>query len=285
MRSVVAAVMAVGLVSGGAAPAFAAPPPLARAASGWEVHYDDQRCIATRRYAVGARALTFGIEPDSDGRGANFIFRPDRLSPNAETGSRPATLAIDGRKVSGRVIMWPDTQNGVLIQTGYGLGDKDPPLALEAAQQVSLQTLALNVTVPLGPIAKVMPLLADCTAGLLESWGFSRADQARMATWPKGAIGRIFQSDDYPSRSLRLGAQGQVSVRYSVGADGKASNCVVRFPSGDPALDKATCDVINQRARLSPALDRDGKPMPAVTTAVIRWVMPGFSDPSNGPIR
>lgn len=279
MRKWIEGVVGVGMPLVAVAPALAGPPPVARAASGWEVNYADERCLAARRYTVGERTLTFAIEPDTDGRGANFIFRPDRLSPNTEFGNHPATVMIDGRKVSGRVVAWPDTNKGMLIQTGYGLSDREPSLSLAGAQQVSLQTAALNVAVPLGPIAKVMPLLEECNAQLLEHWGFSRADQARMARWPSGWIGGIFRPADYPPKSLRDGAQGQVAVRYAVGADGKASQCAVRFPSGDPALDQKTCAIIDQRARLTPALDREGKPMAAVMTATIRWVLPGFRQP------
>jgi TonB family protein len=249
---------------------------MARPLTGWTVDFGDQRCLAMRRFTVGKGNMVFGIEPDTDGRGAGFIFRPDQPSNNATPGWHIAQLSVDGRKLSQQLIIWPDTQQGVLLMSGYHLDDKDPPLALESAQTVSLHSPVLSTTLPLGPISKVVPLLIECNAGLLESWGFSRPDQARMAVRPKGSIMRFFDSGDYPQESIRRGAQGQVAVRYTVGADGKASGCAVRMSSGEAALDRATCNVINQRVRLTPAKDHSGQPMAMIDTARVRWVMPGF---------
>ena len=262
------------LVAGAGAGALAAPPPLATAASGWQVDFGDQRCLAIRRFTVGPTAFTLAIEPDVDGRGARLIFRPERAK--VSPGRYRARLSIDGRQVAERMTVWPATSTGVLMMSGFRLEEEEAPLPLAAARTLTLQSLGLSATVPLSAMATVTPLLEDCNAGLLESWGFSRADQARMAERPKGRVARFFRPDDYPVASLRSGAQGEVAVRYTVGADGKASGCTVRMTSGDPALDKATCDVFDRRVRQIPAKDRSGAPMAIIDVGRISWIFPGF---------
>jgi TonB family protein len=274
MRRLVSLVLAGALGAGSGAQAQAAAPPVATAVAAWQVDFGDQRCLAIRRFRVGPTAFTLAIEPDVDGRGARLIFRPEgaRVSPGTHRGR----VSIDGREVADRMTVWPATSTGVLMMSGFRLDEEEAPLPLAAAQSLTLQSSGLSATVPLSAMAKVAPLLEDCNAGLLESWGFSRADQARMAERPKSRVARFFKPDDYPVASLRSGSQGEVAVRYTVGADGKVSGCTVRMTSGDPALDKATCDVINKRARLVPAKDRSGAAMAMIDTARVRWIFPGF---------
>jgi len=264
------------MLAGAAVPAVAAPPPVAVAGSGWQVDYGDQRCLAGRRYTVGKTSLTFAIEPDTDGRGARFIIRPDRVPARAMPGWHKAKLTLDGAVIGEDQVIWPDQAGGVTLFSGSHQADDEALLPLASARTLTLESSALSAAIPLGAMAKVMPLLEDCNAGLLASWGYSRADQARLAVKPQGKLLRFFNPNDYPPDSRRLGRQGEVAVRYTIGADGKASGCAVRMTSGDAALDQATCTVIDRRARFEPARDTAGRPMAVIRTARVRWVMPGF---------
>jgi TonB family protein len=251
-----------------------AAPPVATAASGWQVDFGDQRCLAIRRFTVGPTAFTLAIEPDVGGRGVDLIFRPTPAT--IAPGRHRARLSIDGRQVFEGLTAWSDARNGVLMMSGFRQKEGEAPLALAAARSLTLQSAGLTVTVPLSAMAKLAPLLEDCNAGLLESWGFSRADQARMAARPKGSVPGFFEASDYPTASLASGSQGTVAVRYRVGVDGKASDCRVRISSGDPALDRVTCDVIDRRVRLTPAKDRSGAPMAIIDVARMSWIFPEF---------
>src|SRR6478609_2761415 len=179
---------ALGLAAAVSAAAAPPPPPIATPLGAWTVDYGDQRCLAARRFGYGKNSLVFAIEDYPSDRAAHFIIRPEQNLGRYTPGSHAATVSVDGRKVDSRLVVWPTKQNAVLIFTGYWFGSDAPPLPFATAQRMTISSGMLNVALPLNAIAKVMPLLADCTAGLLASWGFSRADQARMAQEPQGDV-------------------------------------------------------------------------------------------------
>ncbi len=78
---------------------------------------------------------------------------------------------------------------------------------------------------------------------------------------------------DYPAAALRNREQGLVSFRLVVGPDGTVQDCEITGPVS-PALDQATCDLLKQRARFTPAADPQGKPATANWRSRINWMLP-----------
>ena len=66
---------------------------------------------------------------------------------------------------------------------------------------------------------------------------------------------------DYPRAALETRAEGRVETRFTVGTDGRVSNCRVTRSSGSTALDQTTCRLIEQRFRWTPARDAHGNPV------------------------
>ena len=91
---------------------------------------------------------------------------------------------------------------------------------------------------------------------------------------------RLFSTDDYPADAIRKEQQGLVSYRATVGIDGRVSQCEIVVSSGSASLDKATCQIIQRRARFSPARDQQGAPVEDHFDGRIRWVLP---DPDPTP--
>ena len=83
-------------------------------------------------------------------------------------------------------------------------------------------------------------------------------------TPPRWRSGHLHNSD-FPRAAFESGAQGTVSVRYTVAIDGRATDCVVTRSSGSAALDATTCRLIEKRLRFHPALDAAGH---AVSSAI-----------------
>lgn len=75
--------------------------------------------------------------------------------------------------------------------------------------------------------------------------------------------GTINSAKDYPreTRDKRIGTS--VVIVFTVGVDGRAHDCRVRDPSGDPRSDAITCQLAEQRFRFRPATDSAGNPVPA----------------------
>lgn len=90
-------------------------------------------------------------------------------------------------------------------------------------------------------------------------------------------------NSDYPRAALRAGAEGAVSVRFTVDTKGRASGCVVTRSSGYPDLDRTTCRLIEKRFRYRPARNGQGTPIPETVTKRYEWSLvrrpPDFSEP------
>ncbi len=76
---------------------------------------------------------------------------------------------------------------------------------------------------------------------------------------------------DYPGRGRDQ--VETVSVRFTVGPDGRVGGCRVTGSSGNGRLDAATCRLIEQRFRYRPAL-ADGEPVPSIVGTTFDWVPP-----------
>ena len=66
---------------------------------------------------------------------------------------------------------------------------------------------------------------------------------------------------DYPKaeRSARIG--GVVTAAFTVTTDGHVDGCAVTRSSGNPTLDRITCQLIEARFRYAPARDAAGSPV------------------------
>lgn len=91
-------------------------------------------------------------------------------------------------------------------------------------------------------------------------------------TTPATARGRgnVMSDDDYPSASRAAEEEGVARVTYTVGVDGRVTQCEVTQTSGFKRLDDATCGIITRRFRFNPAL-REGTPVVERKTQPVRW--------------
>lgn len=99
------------------------------------------------------------------------------------------------------------------------------------------------------------------------------------ASGPVHIRGRIMDSD-YPPKAFEEGAEGIVSLRFVVGANGRVTRCQVTRSSGRSDLDRTTCRLIIQRFRYRPARDLWGRPVPATIIGDHEWE----SDFRQGPM-
>ena len=79
---------------------------------------------------------------------------------------------------------------------------------------------------------------------------------------------------DYPSAAFRREEQGTVTMRITVGANGRVESCSVTGSSGSSALDDAACRGMQRYARYNPALNDAGQEISATTSQSIRYVLP-----------
>jgi protein TonB len=102
-------------------------------------------------------------------------------------------------------------------------------------------------------------------------------DPAQPAFTPiraRARNGNWITDDDYPRRALIEAAEGSVGYRLVIGTNGRVSSCELTRPSGNRALDEATCRLITSRARFEPATDETGAKVLGTFTGSVRWEIP-----------
>ena len=95
---------------------------------------------------------------------------------------------------------------------------------------------------------------------------------------PRSAVGDLqglFRGTDYPTNALEREEEGSVTVRLTIGTDGRVTACNVASSSRSRTLDNATCRILQNRARFTPARDNRGNPTTDTVTQLIRWVLEG----------
>ena len=98
-------------------------------------------------------------------------------------------------------------------------------------------------------------------------WGNGMGGGEVPARWISGRI----MNSDYPRSAVRARASGTVFLRFVVAPSGRVSECDVTRSSGNRALDETTCRLIVQRFRYRPALNSEGRPIPAVIRGEHEW--------------
>ena len=83
-----------------------------------------------------------------------------------------------------------------------------------------------------------------------------------------------YQFDDYPMSALSGDRVGMVLVGFTIGLDGRVTNCHVVQSSKHRDLDAVPCRVLAKRARFKPATDDQGQPRTTTATTPMSFWMP-----------
>lgn len=258
-------------------PATSQSTPLSSAVQ-WEVQSDGNVCFATRSHggeAVSAQPQlilrqtpgdpSVGILLVSDHKGAGFNRKREgvlALSPGGKTFPIPGLQDYTNAKNDKRLIV---------------LALRDQQLeAFKAAREMRL-TSGKDIRHHLQLVGLEQGLAANaaCRRQVIRSWGFDPdvIDGLRSTATPISNPGEWVRSTDYPKAALSRRERGSVRLRFTVTATGKVEDCVV-IESASPTLDGETCRLVLARARYSPALDKDGKPVATFKSFHFGWWIP-----------
>lgn len=86
---------------------------------------------------------------------------------------------------------------------------------------------------------------------------------------PRGRTVTISQ-DDYPAASTRAQEEGRMTVKVTVGTNGRVQSCEVVRSTGYKRLDERACQVAERRWRFHPATE-DGDAVASTYTQNITW--------------
>jgi TonB family protein len=100
------------------------------------------------------------------------------------------------------------------------------------------------------------------------------ADPGAPSVRARADLASYFRGVDYPPAAMVHGEQGNVAFLVSVAADGAVTGCRVTASSGSAALDAATCRILTERARFTPARNAAGAAVADEIAGRIGWVLP-----------
>lgn len=259
-----------GLLLVSASLSSAEPRPLAPLKN-WDLDYGETQCIAYRSYGDAAKPVTLAIRPSANG--ANYEILVGVPGPAPDSAEELQGSVDFGR---GPIKAWllhyrPATTKLNIYQFRISAGDM--------AQARSASTVHLHVqNLPdfefeLALMPQILAGLDGCVADLKRYWNMDGEKDGRIAKQAKGDVRKVFASpDDYPAEALRRGQEGDAQYLLLVNEAGKVAGCQVLLPTGAPILDAMGCVVIQNRAKFTPALDANGKPIRStVVTPKVRW--------------
>jgi protein TonB len=85
----------------------------------------------------------------------------------------------------------------------------------------------------------------------------------------------VVTPQDYPLSALRAGHEGTVRFELTIGTDGRVTGCRITESSGYSDLDRATCRLMEKRARFQPARDANGNPVEDTYRSFLDWKLAG----------
>ncbi len=115
-------------------------------------------------------------------------------------------------------------------------------------------------------------LLADAT-GSAETRTAANAGALRPAV-PANYPGTWATTNDYPVAALRNMEQGATAYELNISPEGRVASCIVTASSGSIDLDEATCRLVADRARFTPATDPAGHVTAGQYASRVHWVLP-----------
>ena len=102
------------------------------------------------------------------------------------------------------------------------------------------------------------------------------APRVSQAARSRGDLRSLFSTDDYPESARDAGATGTARARLEIGPTGRVTSCTITKSTGNSALDRATCSVLQRRAKFTPAKDQNGNPTnDTVETPPFTWRLEG----------
>ena len=238
----------------------------------WNVHYEPNSCSAQREYGDKTDPIFLGFVPSIEGGTYELLI--------ATNGAGPSFA----EELEGSV----DFGHGPMKAWLLHFGTRKPTSvnfykfrisANDMAEATSAERVTFHIhghsdlSFTLDVVPQVLAKLDDCTKDLRRFWNMRPAQQKNIATPAMGDVRGIFSPSDYPNEALQRGQHGEVQFMLLIDEKGKVAECDILKPSGIPALDGMGCQVIRQRAKFKPALDRQGKPMRSTfVTPPVVWL-------------
>jgi TonB family protein len=230
----------------------------------WHVQFDGAQCVGLREYGSQSKPLTLVLKPSPSGAMMRVIVIRPGFTEIKQFGE---TIRFDHDTINTNALYFEDDANKLRM-----VASNVPMERFNAnvqSQSIGIGGAAFTGSFAVPDLPSVVGGLDQCLGKLRDQWNI--ADTSRIAAQPSGSLNGVLTNSDYPLTTMYKGQQGTVALTLLVDVDGRIRDCGVDETSGVAFLDAASCYHIIHRARLTPALGRDGKPVRSAYTARITW--------------
>ena len=236
----------------------------------WEIEHSSSACIAKRSY--GQQVLS--IQPSPLGGWTRLAIEGPGRAPGVRQywstidiakGTPPikATSMIYPLEKRGRrgiMTVFADSDVERLFAAGHislRSGLKNDPRVTFANREMNTTSAALS----LDSTEALKTSLALCLADLKKSWGFDgdKLPEPPIRARPVIDLARLFTDDDYPADAMSAHQVGKTAYLLLVDEQGRVADCSIKRSSGVASLDAMGCQILTQRAKFVPAIDRMGR--------------------------
>jgi hypothetical protein len=277
-------VLAVSNVSAEASPRYKALAP----SSPWTIDYADDSCRLLRSFGTGREAIKLRFErfAPSETFRMSLIGQPLKskgaLYTGLKLGFRPGPspaigiMALSGTSEGAKA---PMLMAGAWTLFGRPTAKGSPLPTPDEERRVVELTIDQNqedadFILALGAMDKPMAALRTCTDELLTHWGLDATSQRNLkqGVTPTTTPGAWLRPEDYPRDKSNSGGSAVVNFRLIVDAQGVPKSCALQGGTDGATFHETTCRLLMERARFSPALDSNGKPVESYYVNAVSWV-------------
>jgi TonB family protein len=238
----------------------------------WNINYGDTQCTAARDFGDVSNPIVLGIVPAPDGQSYELLVSRPRSGPDFAT-EMPGTVDFGRGPVKAWLLYYGVKGSSSSIYQ-YRISVAEMNQGRSAAAVKLDASGGQDFEFSLSSMPALLDGLQRCSADLHSYWNMDGEKVGSIATPAKGDVRRVFSADDYPGEALQNGQEGQAQYTLLIDEKGNVAACHVLKPSGVPILDAMGCQVIRQRAKFKPALDRNGKAMRStVVTPPVSWAL------------
>lgn len=289
--------LGVGILSCGSASfsaSAASAPTVYPASSPWNVHYADDSCLLVRKFGAGKKKVLLRFEKigPSEQFSLTVLGGPLRLNSGLTTRvsltfGPGGTPDVRERAPLGDMVVDEERLPLVIVESASLYG-KPAESVLETvargpAAEARLTQLKVDLRggssfiLQLGPMDKPMAALRTCMDNLVAGWGVDPEVQRtlRSAPVPLDSPGEWLRSSDYPGAMLARGQSAVVRFRLVVDASGAVTGCAIPSSTKGDEFGKVTCNVLTKRARFTPAVDANGRPVASYYVNSVTWLHGG----------
>jgi hypothetical protein len=239
--------------------------------SKWDLNYGDADCAAFRDYGNAEHPVTLAITPSPNGETYEILVVLHSAGPEFAQ-ELEGSVDFGSGPIKAWLLHYESQTKSRFDVYRFRISAADMAQARSAINVTMHIRDAPDFAFKLESIPQLLSGLDACNADLKQYWNMDGEKNGRITTPAKADVRKIFSSDDYPAEAMNHYQEGDTQYLLLVDEKGKVAGCHVLIASGVPVLDAMGCIVIEKRARFTPALGPDGKPVRSTfVTPKVRW--------------